>query len=103
MVFADLFDLAIVISSGSSHHWILVILVIIIIGLSSYCYLLLTGTRAVSRILMQLPFLANGVFWASSDNLGLKHPAKLCMQVAFGAPVQGKSKPFGALKVVKGP
>ena len=45
--------------------------------------------RAISRIWMQLPFFANALFWALSDNLDLKRPANSCKQVAFAAEVQG--------------
>ena len=38
---------------------------------------------------MQLPFFANALFWALSDNLDLKRPANSCKQVAFAAEVQG--------------
>ena len=52
---------------------------------------------------MQLPFFADALFWPSNDNLGPKHPANPCMQVAFAAGAQGKPKYYTALKVVTGP
>ena len=52
---------------------------------------------------MQLPTLANALFLASGDNLGLKNPANFCKQVAFAAGVQKKPKDCLSLKVAKGP
>ena len=45
-------------------------------------------------------FVAHVLFWASGDNLGLKHLASSCKQAAFGAGVQKKQR---ALKLAKGP
>ena len=59
--------------------------------------------REVSRIWMQFPFFANTLFWASDDNLWLKHPANCCNRVAFAAGVQKKPKRCKALKVAKRP
>ena len=52
---------------------------------------------------MQLPFFENALFWVSGDNLGLKHPASSCQQIASAAGVQKKLKCCGAFKVGKGP
>ena len=45
-------------------------------------------------------FVAHVLFWASGDNLGLKHLASSCKQAAFGAGVQKKQR---ELKLAKGP
>ena len=52
---------------------------------------------------MQLPFFANVLFWASGNNLNLKHPNNSCKNVAFAAGVQWKPKLCRALKVVRRP
>ena len=53
---------------------------------------------------MQLLFFyANALFWASSDNLGLKHPANSCNRVSYAAGVQAKPKCCRALEVAKWP
>ena len=52
---------------------------------------------------MQFPFFANGLFWASRDNLNLKRVANHCKQVVFAAGARGKTKRCRAVKVVKGP
>ena len=52
---------------------------------------------------MQFPFFANGLFWASRDNLSLKRLANHRSQVVFAAGARGKPKRCRAVKVVKGP
>ena len=48
-------------------------------------------------------FFANALFWASTDNLGLKRPLIFYKWVAFAARVQEKQKRCRARKVAKGP
>ena len=52
---------------------------------------------------MQLPFFADTLFFMSGDNLGQKHPANSCKQMAFADGVQGKPKHCQVLKAAKGP
>ena len=41
---------------------------------------------------MQLLIFANALFWASGDNLGLKHTVNSCKPVAFAATIQSRSQ-----------
>ena len=41
---------------------------------------------------MQLPFLANALFWVLDHNLGLKRPANSCKQVIFAAGIEREAK-----------
>ena len=48
-------------------------------------------------------FFANALFWASGNNLGLKHPANSCNRFSYAAGVQVKPKCCRALEVAKWP
>ena len=52
---------------------------------------------------MQFSFFANALIWVPGDNVGLKHPANSCKQVAIADEVQKKSMHCRALKVIKAP
>ena len=64
-------------------------------------FLAFITTGSYLRFEYNLRFFTNVLFWVSGYNLGLKHPANSCKQVAFAAGVQKEPKCCRALKVAK--